>query len=62
MPASTDWDLIAKARGFEIPETELERVIAPLRLLEQRFRPLAKNLSPAVAPAILFRAGAEESE
>jgi hypothetical protein len=46
----TDWAAVARARGLEIPEAELERVTKPLAALEETFRPLLKDLTPLMEP------------
>ena len=61
MPTTTDWEALARARGFEIPPGELDRVIEPLRALERRFRPLSQGLSN-LDPATTFRANLESRE
>ena len=58
----TDWEALAKARGFEISPAERDRVIEPLRALEKRFRPLADRLSSDLEPATTFCADPESSE
>jgi len=47
----TDFKAIARARGLDIPEAELERVARSLEVLETAFRPLAAGLPPALEPA-----------
>jgi len=47
----TDWKAIARARGLEIPEAELDRVAKPLETLEAVFRPLVADLPAALEPA-----------
>jgi hypothetical protein len=59
---NTDWKAIARARGSEVEDAQLERVLEPLRDLEKRFRPLAEALPPALDPAPIFRADAESRE
>ena len=54
-----DWKALAKARGIEIPETELELIRPRLDALEQAFRPLAQRLTPDQEPAAVFRADPE---
>ncbi len=46
----TDWKAVAKARGVEIPDEEMERVTGPLESLERVFRPLAGNLPASLEP------------
>jgi hypothetical protein len=52
----TDWKSIAKARQLNIPAADLERIAAPLEILEKAFRPLVKTIPHEVEPAILFQA------
>jgi hypothetical protein len=59
---NTDWKAVAHARGSEVEDAELKRVLEPLRDLEKRFRPLAQALPPALDPATVFRADAESRE
>jgi hypothetical protein len=59
---NTDWKALARARGSELEDAELERVLEPLRNLEKRFRPLAEALPPTLEPAPIFRADAESHE
>jgi hypothetical protein len=54
---NTDWKALARARGLELSDSELERLLEPLRNLEGRFRPLAKSISLTLDPAVIFRAG-----
>lgn len=51
-----DWKAIAKASGFDIPQKDIDRAIAPLEALDLVFRPLAAALTPDVEPATEFRA------
>ena len=46
----TDWAAVARARGLEIPEVEIERLVKPLAGLEEAFRPLLKGLTPLMEP------------
>ena len=46
----TDWAALARARGLEIPEADLERLAKPLASLEETFRPLLKTLTPLMEP------------
>ena len=62
MPAPTDWEALARTRGFELPPEQLDRVVEPLRALERRFRPLAAGLSFDLEPATTFRADPESRE
>jgi hypothetical protein len=58
----TDWNAMARARGSQLADSELDRILDPLRNLEQRFRPLAQGISPTLDPATVFRADAESGE
>jgi hypothetical protein len=51
----TDWTLLAKAAGLDIPAKELGRIAQPLKALEEVFRPLVENLPPDLEPAAAFR-------
>jgi hypothetical protein len=59
---NTDWKSLARARGSQVEDAELERVLEPLRDLEKRFRPLAETLPRTLDPAPIFRADAESHE
>ena len=50
----TDWKQIAQARGIDIPAEDLDRTLAPLRGLEESFRPLTASLTPEDEPASIF--------
>jgi hypothetical protein len=50
-----DWKAIAKASGIALACKELDSVTQPLEALEATFRPLAKDLSPDLEPAVDFR-------
>jgi hypothetical protein len=58
MPKS-DWKSLAKAYGLSLGPKELESVVQPLDALEQTFRPLVRDLSPHLEPALEFQAEAE---
>jgi hypothetical protein len=58
----TDWAALARARGLEFPDTELDRVVQPLTALERVFRPLALQIPSGVSPAMVFRADLEQGE
>ena len=62
MPFASDWEALARTRGFEIARDELDRVVEPLRALEKRFRPLAADLSFDLDPATTFWADPEFGE
>jgi len=59
---SKDWKKIARASGLTIPEPGLDAVAQPLEALEADFRLLARALDAAAEPAVIFRAGPEESQ
>jgi hypothetical protein len=59
---STDWKALARARGSQLEDAELERTFEPLSNLENRFRPLAAALPPTVDPATIFCANPESGE
>ena len=59
---NTDWKALARARGSRLEDSELERILEPLRNLEKRFRPLAKAIPPTRDPAVIFRADPESGE
>jgi len=50
----TDWNLLVKAQGLDIPEEDLPRVTVPLGALEAAFRPLAANLPVDLESAVAF--------
>jgi hypothetical protein len=56
-----DWKKIAEARGLQLSEAGLARVIAPLEGMEPVFRPLVARLGPESGMALNFRA-AEDDE
>ena len=56
-----DWKSIARATGVSSSETELDALTAPLISLEQTFRPLIRELTPDLDPAVAFNAE-EEAE
>ncbi len=47
----TDFKAIARARGLDIPEAELDRIAATLAALEAAFRPLTADLPSSLEPA-----------
>ena len=47
----TDFRAIAHARGLDIPEAELDRIVPTLEALEKAFRPLVADLPPSLEPA-----------
>jgi hypothetical protein len=53
-----DWRAIAKANGLELSARELDRIAPPLDALEEAFRPLVRDLTPGLEPAVEF--GVEE--
>jgi len=46
----TDFKAIARARGLNIPEAELDRIVPTLESLEAAFRPLVADLPPSLEP------------
>lgn len=59
MSAAIDWKAIARARGLDIPEAELDALVPRLEALEKAFRPLALQLTADQEPASVFRADPE---
>jgi len=53
---TSDWKALARARGLDIPDADLERMVGPLEGLERAFRPLTLAIPHDVEPAITFRA------
>jgi len=47
----TDFKAVARARGLDIPEADLERIARTLEALEAAFRPLVADLPPSLEPA-----------
>ena len=62
MPAPSDWEALARARGLEMTPEQLNRLVEPLRALEKRFHPLAADLSFDLDPATTFCADPESHE
>jgi hypothetical protein len=62
MPAPSDWEALARARGLEMAPEQLDRLVEPLRALEKRFHPLAADLSFDLDPATTFCADPESRE
>lgn len=58
----TDWAALARARGSQMADSELDRMVEPLAALERVFRPLSLQISSGVSPAIVFRADLEQGE
>jgi hypothetical protein len=54
-----DWKAIAKASGSALTGKDLDALILPLEKLEEIFRPLTKDLSPDLEPAVEFRMEAD---
>jgi len=59
MRARVDWKAVARARGLEIPDADLDGITPRLDALEEAFRPPALQLKPEQEPATIFRAGVE---
>ena len=51
-----DWRAIAKAHGLDLSARELDRIAPPLEALEAAFRPLVRELTPGMEPAVAFSA------
>ena len=49
-----DWKKIAAGNNLKIPDSELERIKAPLDALEEAFRPLVRTIPVDVEPAVMF--------
>jgi hypothetical protein len=47
-----NWEAIAQAHGLNLSARDLERVVPPLAALEEVFRPLVKQLTPDMEPAL----------
>ena len=56
-----DWTLIAKAAGLDIPAKDAGRIAQPLNALDETFRPMVRNLTPEMEPALSFRADEEQA-
>ena len=54
-----DWRSIAKGAGLALSQQEIDRVAAPLEDLEVVFRPLTRDLSPDLEPAVQFSVEAQ---
>ncbi len=48
----TDWNVLARARGLDIPADAVERIAPSLQALEDAFRPLLTKLTHSVEPAV----------
>ena len=59
MSGRIDWKALAKARGLEIPDADLEAIAPRLDALNEAFRKQALDLTPDREPAVTFRADAE---
>jgi hypothetical protein len=53
--------LIAKAAGLDIPAKDVGRIAPSLNALDETFRPLVRNLTPEMEPALSFRADQERA-
>jgi hypothetical protein len=51
----TDWLTIARARGLQAPQAELERIAAVLEALETALAPLVRGIPLDTEPATVFR-------
>ncbi len=54
-----DWKAAAKALIPDLPAPDADRISAPLDALEETFRPLARDLPPALEPDFTFQADEE---
>ncbi len=59
MSVPIDWKGLARARGLDIPDADLEALAPRLDALEAAFRPLARQLTFDQEPAAPFRADPE---
>jgi hypothetical protein len=57
----TDYKLLAQSLAPDIPESDLDRITAPLDALEKAFRPLVSSIPHETEPAIGFVCPPEES-
>jgi hypothetical protein len=49
-----DWRAIAQANGLDLSAPDLDRIAGPLDALEEAFRPLVRELTPAMEPSLTF--------
>ncbi len=56
----TDWNLLARALGLDIPEQEVARAAVSLGALEDAVRPLTANLTVEIEPAVVFSCPGED--
>jgi hypothetical protein len=54
-----NWEAIAQAHGLNLSARDLERVVPPLAALEEVFRPLVKQLTPDMEPAVALHLDGE---
>ena len=54
-----NWRILADAYGLGVPESELDRVVLPLDVLEKAFRPLAGSFPSDADSALIFEAAPE---
>ncbi len=47
-----DWKAIAHAKGFDIPDEQIEIIAPSLDSLDEAFRPLCARLTYDVEPAV----------
>jgi hypothetical protein len=57
-----DFKALARARGLDIPESELDRIVPTLESLEAAFRPLAADLPASLEPVVGICPVEEETE
>jgi hypothetical protein len=51
---TTDWKLLAQARGLNLSESDLGRIAPLLESLESAFRPLTRLIPHEVEPATVL--------
>jgi len=54
----TDWHALARARGLDIPENAVSRIVPALDGLEAAFQALTGKLTVDVEPAVTLSEGA----
>jgi hypothetical protein len=55
-----NWRALAEAYGLDLPASQLDRIAPPLDALEEAFRPLVRDLTPGIEPAVAFSADEDE--
>jgi hypothetical protein len=54
-----DWKSIARGLALDIPESEIEKIEAPLQDLTNHFNSILDTLPHETEPAVIFRCGEE---